>query len=102
MDFDSQGALVLSVSLGQNKKWHVSLLDFSQPLASFDNPQAACVWAIAVAKPKRGKVLVEELAAPLPASPHGNAPETFKFSIPVVWTDSQDSRINFAAAKSRF
>ena len=100
MDFDPKGNLILSVSLGQNKQWYVSAQDLSHPLASFDNPQAACAWAIAVAKPKRGKVLVEELTSP-PASPHDfrNAPETFKFSIPVAWTDSGDSRLNLHVAK---
>ena len=91
MDFDTEGNFVLSVSLGENNQWHVSARDVSRPLASFDEPQAACAWAIAVAKPRRGKVLVEELAASYPGSTHAltSATEKFKFSIPVTWTDSR-------------
>lgn len=76
MEFKQENNFVLSVLLGKDKQWHVIAQDFRQPLASFDNPQSACGWAIARAKPKRGSVMVEE--------------------IPVAWTDSSDSRFKSA------
>jgi hypothetical protein len=76
MDLEQENDLVLNVLLGQNKEWHVIAQDFRQPLASFDNPHSACAWAIARAKPKRGRVIVEK--------------------IPVAWTDSGDSRFKSA------
>ena len=98
MDFKTEGNLVLSVSLGQNKQWEVSSQESSRPLASFDKPQGACAWAIAFAKPRRGQVLVEQVAASSAASSHAvrSAPQTFKFSIPVTWTDSRDLRFKSA------
>lgn len=71
MDFDQESDLILSVSRGQNEQWRVTANDFGQPLATFDDPQAACAWAIARAKPRRGRVFFE--------------------AIPVTWTDSGDS-----------
>jgi hypothetical protein len=50
--------VVLSVELGQDKQWHVTTQEIPQPLASFDNPQSACAWALWSVQPKRGKVLV--------------------------------------------
>ena len=102
MDFSADGDFVLSVSLGQSNQWHVSARDVSHPLASFDEPQAACAWAIAVARPKRGKVLVEELAASSPATSHSlrSASEAFKFSIPVASTDSRNLRFESARLPS--
>jgi hypothetical protein len=72
MDFDQESNLVLKVMLGEDKEWHVIVQDFHKPLASFDNPHSACAWAIARAKPKRGRVIVE--------------------TIPVEWIDGGDSR----------
>jgi hypothetical protein len=101
MDFYHESNVVLSVSLTKNKQWHVTWKDSKQPLASFDNPQAACAWAIAQAKPKGGRVLVEEMVASSPASlPDGmNAPNIFKSSIPVTWTDSGYSQFKFVGGK---
>lgn len=59
MDLAQESDLVLSVSRGKNKQWHVTAHDFRQPLTTFDNPQAACAWAIARAKLKRGRVFLE-------------------------------------------
>jgi hypothetical protein len=99
MDFDSKD-LVLSVAPGQNNQWHVTALDSTDPLASFDDPQTACAWAVALAKPKQGRVVVEELAPSDTTSARDlrNPPEAFKFSIPVTWTESRDSR--FRSARS--
>ena len=51
----------LSVLHGQDEQWHVTSQDISKPLASFDNPQAACAWAIERAKPMRSRIFVEEI-----------------------------------------
>jgi hypothetical protein len=64
--------VVLNVLRGQNGQWHVTVQGFSQPLASFQNLQAACAWAIDHARPTRGRVFVNE--------------------IPVIWGNSSDLR----------
>lgn len=95
MNFKQVSSPVLSVLRGPNQQWHVSAQDnLRQPLATFDNPQAACAWAIAHAQPKRGRVLVEELANSDAPSPNEcmNTVDTFVFSIPVTWTEGRDSR----------
>ncbi len=60
MDLAPEGGLDFRVLRGQNNQWHVIAQDYRQPLASFDSPHAACEWAIARAKPQRGRVFVEE------------------------------------------
>ena len=87
MNSHTENNLVLSVWLGQNKQWHVSARDFSLPLASFDNPQVACAWAIAVARAKHAKVLIEEPRVSSSGLSRSamNSSESFKFSIPVTW-----------------
>jgi hypothetical protein len=52
---------VLSVLRGQNEQWHVTTPKASKPLASFNNPQAACAWAIDRSKPMGSKIFVDEI-----------------------------------------
>jgi hypothetical protein len=59
MDFDRESNVDFRVLRGQNNQWHVTEQDLRQPVASFDSPHEACAWAIARAKPKRGRVFVE-------------------------------------------
>jgi len=94
MDIYHEINVVLSVSPGKDKRWQVTAEDFMQPLASFDSPQAACTWAIAQAKLQGGKVLIEELETSTSGSLHEgmNAPPKFKYSIPVLWSESGYSR----------
>jgi hypothetical protein len=97
MDFHLNSNFVLSVSPGKDYQWQVTAEDFKKPLASFDSPQAACAWAIAQAKLQGGKVLIEELETSASASLHEgmNTPPKFKYSIPVVWTESGYSRFKY-------
>jgi hypothetical protein len=81
MDFDQESHFVLNVMLGEDKAWHVVMQDVHQPLASFDNPHSACAWAIAHAKPKCGRVVMEK--------------------IPVAWVEGADSRYAPAREYSR-
>lgn len=60
MEFDQESKLDFRVLRGQDNQWHVTAHDFRQPLASFDSPHEACDWAIERAKPKQGRVFVEE------------------------------------------
>ena len=60
MKFDQESNLDFRVSRGQNNQWHVTAHDLRQPLASFDSPHEACAWAIERARPKQGRVFVEE------------------------------------------
>ena len=95
---------VLSVSRGQNAQWHVIAQGLDHPLASFEDAQEACAWAIAVAKAKQGKVLVEERTARTPAAQNNgaNPSEAFKFSIPVTLTGSQDLRFKSSRSANRW
>ena len=95
MQPDQESSLVLSVIRGNNNQWPVTAQDFHETLASFDNPQAACAWAIARAKPERGRVFVEELTPDSAASARDSipSPDRFKFSIPLTWTDNPRSRL---------
>jgi hypothetical protein len=101
MDFYHEINVVLSESPGKDKQWQVTAEDFKQPLASFDNPQAACAWAIAQAKFQGGKVLIEELETITSASVHEdmNTPPMSKYSIPVVWTESGYSRFKYTRSQ---
>ena len=98
MELNDSSDLVFSVLRAHNTQWHVTTQDSRQLLASFDNPQAACAWAIARAKPQRGKVFVEELAGSTRAFTRNRAPEPelFEYSMPVTWTESADSRFKTA------
>jgi hypothetical protein len=95
MDIEQESDFILSVSRGQNQQWHVSVQEVQQPLATFNTPQAACAWAIARAKPRRGRVLVEELETDDAGYADAALKTTgsFKFSIPVAWTDNSQSRL---------
>ena len=53
--------VVLSVLDGQNEQWHVTAQEASKPLASFDNPLAACAWAIERAKPMGSRIFDNEV-----------------------------------------
>jgi len=101
MDMEQESDFILSVSRGENQQWQVSVQDLKQPLATFNTPQAACAWAIARAKPKRGRVLVEELATDdlCYVDAALKTTGTFKFSIPVAWTDSTNSTARFPSAR---
>jgi hypothetical protein len=99
MDLDQE--VVFSVSHGQDRRWHVTTQDSPQPLVSFDDPQAACAWAIERAKPRRGKVFVEKRATATANSLRDRvpAPDLFEYWIPVIWTDSADSRFKTGDAE---
>ena len=101
MDIYHEINVVLSVSPGKDQQWQVTAEDLKQPLASFDSPQAACAWAIAQAKRQGGKVLIEELEASASASLQVgmNTPPKFKYSIPVVWTESGYSRFKYTRSQ---
>lgn len=98
MGIEQKGEFVLCVSRVHNQQWQVSVQDLQQPLATFDSAQAACAWAIARAKPKRGRVLVEEWETDDAACLDTALKTTgnFKFSIPVTWTDNSNPRFNSA------
>jgi hypothetical protein len=50
---------VLSICPGPNKKWHVKDSAARSALASFNNVQDACAWAIEVAQNRQARVVVE-------------------------------------------
>ncbi|MEO7725675.1 MAG: hypothetical protein ABIS45_00295 [Burkholderiales bacterium] len=53
--------VVFSVACDKNEQWHVTTQEFAKPLASFNDPRAACAWAIRRAKPVHGQVLIGEI-----------------------------------------
>ena len=86
MNFVLKPNTVLSVVRGHDpQQWHVTAQDMANPLASFNDPQAACAWAIARARSVQGRVLVEEMTTPSP--PQFDANAGFKYSIPVMLCD---------------
>lgn len=61
MGSDQQGALVICVSPGLNRRWDVSEKGSEEPLASFDDKEDAYAYAIELTKSKEGAtVLVED------------------------------------------
>ena len=51
---------VLNVVKGMDHRWYVLINELDAPIAFFDTPHEACAWAIAHAKPKRGRVFLEK------------------------------------------
>ena len=92
MDFHYNTDFILSVVRMQDQKWDVR--SQGQTLATFDNPQSACAWAIAYVKPNLGRVLIEEYATSNSTSPAENTVAAFKYSIPVLVTGGGDSRFS--------
>jgi len=60
MKHSEECVLILNVIRGTDNRWQVTSEDLGQPIAFFDTAQDACSWAIARAKPKRGRVFVEK------------------------------------------
>ncbi len=86
MNFVLKPNTVLSVARDhEQQQWHVMAQDITTPLASFNDPQAACAWAIARARSVQGRVVVEEMTTP--STPRFDANAAYKYSIPVMLSD---------------
>jgi hypothetical protein len=62
---------VLNVIVGHDAQWHVTSEHSLQPLASFDDPQSACAWAIQRVKPVQGRVAVDGIPIAIRFEPDG-------------------------------
>ena len=89
---------ILSISPGIDKTWDVKDSGGRKPLASFNNAQDACAWAIKLAQSRQARVVVEHLITEIrsPALTNTSAP-IVQFSIPVTCEDAKDGRLRESA-----
>ena len=100
MNFVLKPNAVLSVARGHDQQqWHVTTQDLTKPLASFNDAQAACAWAIARARPVQGRVLVEEMTGA--SLPRFDPDAAFKYSIPVMLCGEREAQRTDARAPDR-
>ena len=80
---------VLSICPGPNKKWHVKDSAARSALASFNNVQDACAWAIEVAQNRQARVVVERTESSVKG---GAGSDSTAYAIPVAWSATGTGR----------